>query len=191
MVNGIKPLMVLCSFDVTKNMDRKEKSKTQKNKAKKRKLEFEFDSEEDEESEDEEEDLLFEHLIQEQHWSTDKDDCAYEEQDIHINENEESGTSNDNSNDGDGDFIKLTNVSVAAGMWVLVYWEGEKFLGVVKSKTRKSYHVVCLQKPYGVCEPQLLEASGDDYKTVYRPNITTPYEVDIDGTVYWQYELLN
>ena len=170
MVNGIKPLMVLCSFDVTKNLDRKEKGKA-KNKAKKRKLEFEFSSGEDSEGSDEDGDLLFEHLIQEQHF-----------QEL------ESGTSRDDHNDV---FYKLANANVSAGMWVVVYWEGEKFLGVVKSKSRKSYHVFCLEKPYGVCEPQLLEEKGDEYDAVYNAEITTPREVDVDGTVYWQYELLN
>ena len=97
---------------------------------------------------------------------------------------------------GNSGFDKLPNANVAIGMWVIVTWEGEKFLGIVKSKTRKLYHVVCLEKPFGaawfgVSEPQLLEAKGDNYEEVYRASITTPCEVDIDGTVYWQYELLN
>ena len=86
---------------------------------------------------------------------------------------------------------KLKNSDVAIGMWVLVYWEGEKFLSVVRSKSRQLYHVVCLNKPFGICEPQLLEEKGDDYAAVYRPRISNPCEVDINGTVYWQYELLN
>ena len=86
MVGGIKPLMVLCSFDMAKKMKRGQKSK-----AKKRKLEFELYSDsDDEENDDEDENLLFDYLIQEgQHWNTEIDDHDEEEEVGRVDEEED------------------------------------------------------------------------------------------------------
>ena len=55
---------------------------------------------------------------------------------------------------------KLTSIdAVTAGQWSLVEYEGEFFLGVVLSVSSEtaSAHIRCLEKPYGVSEPQDLE----------------------------------
>ena len=75
-------------------------------------------------------------------------------------------------------------------MWVIVQWEGEKFLGTVTSKG-SSYHVRCLEKPLGICVPQKLEKGGADFEKVYQTSIV-PFEIEVEGGsrhTYWNYAL--
>ena len=39
-------------------------------------------------------------------------------------------------------------------MWVLVKYEGEKFIAAVQKKVNGQYNVCCLEKPLGVNIPQ-------------------------------------
>ena len=47
--------------------------------------------------------------------------------------------------------------SVSQGQWLLVEYEKKFFLGIVLSVAASSAHVRCLEKPYGISEPQDLE----------------------------------
>ena len=55
-------------------------------------------------------------------------------------------------------YQKIENVeSVSQGQWLLVEYERNFFLGIVLSVFASSTHVCCLEKPYGISEPQDLE----------------------------------
>ena len=47
--------------------------------------------------------------------------------------------------------------SVSQGQWLLVEYEKKFFLGIVLSVSPSSTHIRCLEKPYGISEPQDLE----------------------------------
>ena len=98
-VDGVKPMMVLCSFDTTKKLNRKE-NKSKKYVAKKRKLNFEVysDVSEDDEEEDEDEYLCFDNLIQEQQWNTEMSDVE-EPEDVHVDEEDHGGDNSDDKDD--------------------------------------------------------------------------------------------
>ena len=175
---------MLCDFDMAKKAQRKEKAAA---KTKKRKLTYESEGDdEDEDADVEYEDALFSCLIEddeEELWNV---ELNYVPDDTD-KENRESDFL-----DYDEEFTLLTNKEVSVGMWVIVKWEGEKFLGNVDSKKRTSYHVRCLEKPLGICVPQLLEEKGEDYETVFKTTII-PFQVDVDVDVnvggHWNYVL--
>ena len=70
---------------------------------------------------------------------------------------------------------------VLIGMWVVVQYEGEKFIGIVDSKNENNgeYMVRCLEKPYGIREAQSYEnGSAICYSAVYETSaIPTPTRV--------------
>ena len=58
----------------------------------------------------------------------------------------------------DHQYQKIENIeSVSQGQWLLVEYEKEFFLGIVLLVSTSSAHVLCLEKPYGISEPQNLE----------------------------------
>ena len=58
----------------------------------------------------------------------------------------------------DHQYQKIENIeSVSKGQWLLVEYEKEFFLGIVLSVSASSAHFRCLEKPYGISEPQDLE----------------------------------
>ena len=58
------------------------------------------------------------------------------------------------------------------GDWVLVEYEEERFLGKVICVKGNEVQVRCLQKPYGIREPQEFELEEDAifYKRVFNAN---------------------
>ena len=58
----------------------------------------------------------------------------------------------------DHQYQKSENIeSVSQSQWLLVEYEKEFFLGIVLSVSTSRAHVCCLEKPYGISEPQDLE----------------------------------
>ena len=56
------------------------------------------------------------------------------------------------------EFTHLKNIdSVRSGQWLFVEYEGEFFLGIVLEVSCTGTRVQCLEKPYGISEPQDLE----------------------------------
>ena len=51
-------------------------------------------------------------------------------------------------------------------MWVLVKYEGEKFIAAVQKKVNGQYNVCCLEKPLGVNIPQ--EKEWDEHSVFYK-----------------------
>ena len=61
---------------------------------------------------------------------------------------------------------------VLPGMWVVVRYEGEVFLGKVLQKRCGEYMVRCLSMPFGVNAPQQFEEDeGIYYNEVYQLDI--------------------
>ena len=72
---------------------------------------------------------------------------------------------------------------VEAGMWVIVVYEGEKFLGNVQDKKASQFNVLCLEKPFGINVPQNFEkGEGVYYDNVFQTDIKPEQtQVDEDG----------
>ena len=72
---------------------------------------------------------------------------------------------------------------VFPGMWVVVIYEGERFLGNVQHKKKGEFNVLCLEKPYGIGEPQSYESGIPIYyDKVYHTNIVpTTTQTDSSG----------
>ena len=78
---------------------------------------------------------------------------------------------------------KISHKDVKEGMWVVVNYEEEKFLGKVQSKAKTTITVLCLEKPLGIREPQSFESGdGFDYDFVYATDLK-PYltQMNKDG----------
>ena len=56
-------------------------------------------------------------------------------------------------------------------IWVVVKYEGERFLGKVLQKRCGEYVVECLSMPFGVNTPQQSEDEGIFYTEVYQSDI--------------------
>ena len=72
---------------------------------------------------------------------------------------------------------------VLIGMWVVVKYEGEKFIRNVDVKKNGEISVLCLEKPFGIREPQSYE-SGEPifYDKVYETDIVPkPTQTDHTG----------
>ena len=89
---------------------------------------------------------------------------------------------NDGINDGQDSSSEqlygeeLSHKKVKEGIWVVVEYEGEKFLGKVQSKSSEAISVLCLEKHLGIREPQSFEKGGAiDYKSVYETKLK-PYQ---------------
>ena len=81
---------------------------------------------------------------------------------------------------------------VLSGMWVVVWYEGERFLGNVDSKVDGDIYVRCLDKPFGVRTPQSYERGRITcWKEVYETNaIPEVTQIDCDGkkTRKWMFK---
>ena len=61
---------------------------------------------------------------------------------------------------------------VLSGMWVVVKYEGKRFLEKVLQKSCEEYMVRCLSMPFGVNTPQQSEeGEGICYTEVYQSDI--------------------
>ena len=93
--------------------------------------------------------------------------------------------------------INLNPISyndVKIGIWVIAIYENEKWLGKVVSKKANQICVHCLEKPYGVREPQNLEREEDAiyFDQVYHTDVVpTLSQIDMSGKKgrkwYWRY----
>ena len=87
----------------------------------------------------------------------------------------------------------MHNNDVLLGMWVVVKYEGEKFLGKVMDKKCGEYLVRCLNKPFGISTPQTYESDeGIYYTEVYQTDVTPENkQIMKDGKksreYYWVY----
>ncbi|CAB4023918.1 PREDICTED: uncharacterized protein LOC106141545 [Paramuricea clavata] len=72
------------------------------------------------------------------------------------------------------DLKPLEHNDINIGQWVKVIHEEELFVGKVLKKTGGETLVQCLQKPFGIREPQSLERENDSvyYQNVYEANVT-------------------
>ena len=70
---------------------------------------------------------------------------------------------------------------VTVNSWVLVLYEGEKFLGRCLSKINGKFRVQCLSMPYGIWSAQVFEKEVDVvyYDKVYKPPIF-PWAIELD-----------
>ena len=70
---------------------------------------------------------------------------------------------------------------VTVNSWVLVLYEGEKFLGQCLSKINGKFRVQCLSMPYGIRSAQVFEKEVDIvyYDKVYKPPIF-PWAIELD-----------
>ena len=83
---------------------------------------------------------------------------------------------------------------IANGAWVIVLYEGEKWLANVVNKKENKVFVRCLEKPFGVNQPQDLEHENDSIlvEEVYHSNTTpTLTQIGPDGKKgrkwFWKY----
>ena len=67
-------------------------------------------------------------------------------------------------------------------MWVIVIFEGEKWIREVVTKFHDQVCVRCLEKPFGIHQSQLLEREEDSiyFSQVYHTDIT-PEQRQIDA----------
>lgn len=86
----------------------------------------------------------------------------------------------------DGDLLPATDVKV--GMWVLVEYEMEKFIGRILEIDEGQFRVHCLAKPYGIRTPQEFEREKDAifYKQVFNTK-HFPKEVQVCRKLLWEY----
>lgn len=73
--------------------------------------------------------------------------------------------------------------NVSSGMWVMVFYEGERFLGNVDRKEGGKIFVKCLEMPFGIRTPQLYEnisGSIPYYDNVFKTN-AQPHGVQVDS----------
>lgn len=70
---------------------------------------------------------------------------------------------------------------VTVNSWVLVLYEGVKFLGRCLSKINGKFRVQCLSMPYGIRSAQVFEKEVDVvyYDKVYKPPIF-PWAIELD-----------
>lgn len=76
------------------------------------------------------------------------------------------------------DLKPLEYNNVVIGQWVKVVYEEEVFVGKVLKKTGGETLVQCLEKPFGITEPQYLERENDSvyYQHVYHAECTPKLE---------------
>ena len=100
----------------------------------------------------------------------------------------------DESKDETNDLEEIHHEDVKSGMWVLVFYEQEKWLGKVIEKREGQVRARwCLEKPFGVNMLQNMEREHDAvfYHNVYKANVK-PWQYG-SGTGWkflWQYLLV-
>ena len=59
------------------------------------------------------------------------------------------------------------------GMWVVVKYEGEKWIGKVMDRKGGKVRVKCLEKPFGIGMPQRFESDGEAiyYSQAFATNV--------------------
>ena len=161
-VNGIKPLMVICAFDQAN----KGKVKGKVSKIIKIQL-FAEDDPADSDSSDEE---------------------SFQMMDVEDGDEEEVPKQVQARSPNGRVLVPVKTSNVEGGMWVLVSYEEELFIGmVVDSDDAEWIKVRCLQFPYGIGKPQPFEeGEGDFYPMVFESSVT-PKEVFVDGEMRWEY----
>ena len=77
--------------------------------------------------------------------------------------------------------IPIPYQKVKEGMWVIVIYKEEKWIRKVVTKCHDQVCVRCLEKPFGIHQPQLLEKEEDSiyFSQVYHTDIT-PEQTQID-----------
>ena len=70
----------------------------------------------------------------------------------------------DKSEDETNDLEEIHYEDVKSGMWVLVFYEQEKWLGKVIEKKEHKVRVGCSEKPFGMNMPQITER---EHETVF------------------------
>ena len=76
---------------------------------------------------------------------------------------------------------ELSFEDVTVNSWILVLYEGDKFLGRCLSKINGKFWVQCLLIPYGIWSAQIFEKEVDVvyYDKVYKPPII-PWATELD-----------
>ena len=96
----------------------------------------------------------------------------------------------DESEDEANDLEEIHYKDVKSGMWVLVFYEREKWLGKVIEKRKSQVRVRCLEKPFGVNMSQHMEREHEAvfYHNVYKANVK-PWQSrsGTDRKFLWQY----
>ena len=85
---------------------------------------------------------------------------------------------------------EIHNKDVKSRMWVLVFYEQEKWLGKVIEKRKGQVRVRSLKKPFGVNMPQHMEREHEAvfYHNVYKANVKPWQSRSRTGRkVLWQY----
>ena len=84
----------------------------------------------------------------------------------------------------DSALIPLIYEDVELLQWVMVIYEGAKFLGVCVDKRCGEYKILCLEKPYPINCEQEFEDDAIFYKTVYNAPVTPRNpELDDEGNI--------
>ena len=84
---------------------------------------------------------------------------------------------------------ELETNKVNEGDWVIVVYEGERFIGKVMTEAvNEDVCVRCLEKPFGINEPQKLEREEDAifYGRLFRTNVT-PQLIKFGRKWLWRY----
>ena len=96
----------------------------------------------------------------------------------------------DESEDETNDLEEIHYKDVKSRMWVLVFYEQEKWLGKVIEKRKGQVRVRSLEKPFGVNMPQHMEREHEAvfYHNVYKANVK-PWQSrsGTDRKFLWQY----
>ena len=148
----------------------------------------ESDDEDDYENDDGNSDYEFESEI-----SVDENNEDLSDEDFQISSVDKPLSSNSQEMKYDKGEKPMIFNDVEAGMWVIVVYEGEKFLGKVQDKKVGQFNVLCLEKQSGINIPQNFEKGEGVYydnvcKTDIKPEQT---QVDEDGKKtrkwFWKY----
>ena len=124
------------------------------------------------------------HDDDEEDWEEDEEESEEEADESEVSGLLELSDDDDQSFDNTVDELVVSDDpmhydDVLIGRWVIVKYEGEKFIGNVDSKRNGEFLVRCLEKPFGIREPQSYE-SGEPiyYDEVYGTSaIPTPTRI--------------
>ena len=99
----------------------------------------------------------------------------------------------DEKEDETNDLEEIHYEDVKSGMWVLVFYEQEKWLGKVIEKREVQVRARCLEQPFGVNMPQNMEREHEVifYHNVYKANVKPWWSASGTGPKFlWQYWLV-
>ena len=123
----------------------------------------------------------------------DQSECESSDSDISEQSNfldeHDVGHSNE-SEDETNDLEEIHYEDVKSEMWVLVFYEREKWLGKVTEKREGEVRVRCLEKPFRVNMPQIMERGHEAvfYHNVYKANVKPWQSGSVTGRKFlWQY----